>query len=65
MLVLAGNDYRGHKGALRWVGDYNLVHRYGYAVAAPERRARLLLPQNLATGPRRRLGRADVATRAT
>ena len=36
-LVLAGADYRGHKGVLRWVADYNLVHRYGFAVAAPER----------------------------
>ena len=35
VLLLAGNDYRGHKGALRWVADYNLVHRYGFAVVAP------------------------------
>ena len=25
VLVLAGDDYRGHKGTLRWVADYNLV----------------------------------------
>ena len=36
-LVLAGADYRGHKGTLRWVADYNLVHRYGFAIAAPGR----------------------------
>jgi Xaa-Pro dipeptidase len=46
-LVLAGADYRGHKGTLRWVADYNLVHRYGFAIAAPGRAPRLLLPQNL------------------
>jgi Xaa-Pro dipeptidase len=46
-LVLAGADYRGHKGTLRWVADYNLVHRYGFAIAAPGREPELLLPQNL------------------
>jgi Xaa-Pro dipeptidase len=47
VLVLAGADYRGHKGTLRWVADYNLVHRYGFAIAAPGRPPELLLPQNL------------------
>ena len=47
VLVLAGADYRGHKGSLRWVADYNLVHRYGFAIAAPGRPPELLLPQNL------------------
>jgi Xaa-Pro aminopeptidase len=51
VLVLAAADYRGHKGALRWVGDLNLAHRYGYAVAAPGRDPRLLLPFNLAMNP--------------
>jgi Xaa-Pro dipeptidase len=46
-LVLAAADYRGHKGTLRWVADYNLVHRYGFAIAAPGRPPELLLPQNL------------------
>lgn len=50
-LVLAANDYRGHKGTLRWVGDFNLSHRYGYAIAAPGREPRLLLPVNLAMSP--------------
>jgi Xaa-Pro aminopeptidase len=50
-LVLAANDYRGHKGTLRWVGDFNLVHRYGYALAAPGRDPSLLLPENLALQP--------------
>lgn len=50
-LVLAGADYRGHKGALRWVGDFNLVHRYGYAIASPGRDPVLLLPENLALQP--------------
>jgi Xaa-Pro dipeptidase len=51
-LVLAGADYRGHKGVLRWIADYNLVHRYGFAVVAPGREPLLLLPQNLAMGRR-------------
>lgn len=50
-LVLAAADYRGHKGALRWVGDLNLAHRYGYAVVVPGRDPRLLLPTNLAMNP--------------
>lgn len=51
-LVLAGADYRGHKGTLRWVGDYNLCHRYGFAIAAPGRDPFLLLPTNLEMGRR-------------
>jgi Xaa-Pro aminopeptidase len=50
-LVLCANDYRGHKGTLRWVADYNIVHRYGFAIAAPGRDPELLLPENLAMGP--------------
>ena len=50
VLLLAGNDYRGHKGALRWVADYNLAHRYGYAVVPPGGEPELLLPLNLAAG---------------
>jgi Xaa-Pro aminopeptidase len=52
VLVLAANDYRGHKGVLRWVGDYNLAHRYGFALAAPGREPELLLPENLAMARR-------------
>jgi Xaa-Pro aminopeptidase len=51
-LVLAANDYRGHKGTLRWVGDFDLAHRYGYALSAPGRDPSLLLPENLALQPR-------------
>jgi Xaa-Pro aminopeptidase len=50
VLLLAGNDYRGHKGALRWVADYNLLHRYGYAVVPRDAEPELLLPLNLAAG---------------
>jgi Xaa-Pro aminopeptidase len=49
-LVIAGNDYRGHKGTLRWVADYNLGHRHGFAFVAPGRDPELILPQNLALG---------------
>lgn len=52
VLVLAGADYRGHKGTLRWVGDYNLAHRYGFAIAVPGRAPFLLLPTNLEMGRR-------------
>lgn len=31
-LLFVGNDYRGHKGSLRYVADHAIVHRYGYAV---------------------------------
>ncbi len=50
VLLLAGNDYRGHKGALRWACDYNLAHRYGYVVVPPAGEPELLLPLNLAAG---------------
>lgn len=49
-LILASNDYRGHKGALRWTTDYNLCHRYGYAVVARGREPELVLPLNLSMG---------------
>lgn len=50
VLLLAGNDYRGHKGTLRWACDYNLLHRYGYVVVPPGDEPELLLPLNLAAG---------------
>ena len=59
-LVLAGADYRGHKGTLRWVGDYNLAHRYGFALVVPGCAPELLLPENLGMG---RPGSWDVTTR--
>ena len=60
VLVLAGADYRGHKGSLRWVGDYNLAHRYGFALVVPGRDPELLLPENLGMG---RPGSWDIPTR--
>jgi Xaa-Pro aminopeptidase len=51
VLVLAAADYRGHKGALRWVAEIDLAHRYGYAVVAPGREPRAVLPMNLAMNP--------------
>lgn len=47
-LIVVGNDYRGHKGALRWVTDYNLDHRHGFAFIAYGREPELVLPLNLA-----------------
>jgi Xaa-Pro dipeptidase len=49
-LVLASNDYRGHKGTVRWIADYNLAHRYGLGIVTPGREPELLLPLNLAMG---------------
>lgn len=49
-LLIVGNDYRGHKGALRWATDYNLPHRHGYAIVAAGGPPELVLPQNLAQG---------------
>jgi Xaa-Pro dipeptidase len=42
-LVFVANDYRGHKGSLRYVCDYNLPHRYGYAVMGRGRDPSLIL----------------------
>jgi Xaa-Pro dipeptidase len=47
-LIVAANDYRGHKGTLRWVTDYNLDHRHGFAFVAAGREPELVLPLNLA-----------------
>lgn len=46
-LILGGNDYRGHKGSLRWVGDYNLHHRSGHAVKIPGRAPTLVISGNM------------------
>ena len=60
VLVLAANDYRGHKGTLRWVADFNLAHRYGYAIVGRGSAPELLLPVNLTMNPR---GAWDVPVR--
>ncbi|MFD0856683.1 M24 family metallopeptidase [Actinomadura adrarensis] len=44
-LVFAANDYRGHKGSLRYLADYNLCHKYGYAVMFRGEAPILVLPQ--------------------
>jgi Xaa-Pro aminopeptidase len=49
-LIIVANDYRGHKGTLRWVTDYNLGHRHGFAFVARGREPELVLPQNMAHG---------------
>jgi Xaa-Pro dipeptidase len=51
-LLFAGADYRGHKGSLRYLADYNLAHRYGYAVMFPGEEPIMVLPQNLSSGRR-------------
>ncbi len=47
-LVVAGNDYRGHKGGVRWVSDYNMHHRSAHAVKIPGRPATVVVSGNLA-----------------
>lgn len=49
MLIFIGNDYRGHKGALRYVADFNLTHRNGSAVKPKGSDVVLVLPGNLST----------------
>jgi len=49
VLLFIGNDYRGHKGTLRWVADYNLEHRNGSAIKPRGGDAILVLPGNLST----------------
>ncbi|WP_340538838.1 M24 family metallopeptidase [Nocardioides sp. GXZ039] len=46
-LVFAANDYRGHKGSLRYVADYNLCHKYGNAVLLRGREPSLVLSGSL------------------
>ncbi|MDX6742770.1 M24 family metallopeptidase [Actinocorallia sp. A-T 12471] len=55
-LLFAGADYRGHKGSLRYLADYNLAHRYGYAVLFAGEAPVLVLPQNLSSGRRPHTG---------
>ncbi len=52
VLILAGNDYRGHKGGLRWAADHNLHHSFGHVVKIPGRDAMLVLAGNLAAARR-------------
>lgn len=54
VLVVAGSDYRGHKGTLRYVADYNLAHRYGYCVVFAGEEPVMVLPRNLSGGRRPR-----------
>lgn len=54
VLIFAANDYRGHKGSLRYIADYNLAHRYGYAVMFSDTEPIMVLPQNLGGGRRPR-----------
>lgn len=56
VLVVAGSDYRGHKGTLRYVADYNLAHRYGYCVIFAGAEPVMVLPQNLTGGRRPKSG---------
>jgi Xaa-Pro dipeptidase len=49
-LIFVANDYRGHKGSLRYVADYNLIHRYGYAVLPQNAEPIVVLPMNLKAG---------------
>ncbi|MDJ0349587.1 M24 family metallopeptidase [Cryobacterium sp. PH29-G1] len=51
-LIFAANDYRGHKGALRYVTDYNLFHRSGNAVMFKNEEPIVVLSGSLA-GSRR------------
>ena len=47
-IIISGNDYRGHKGGVRWVSDYNMHHRSGHAVKIPGRPASVVISGNLA-----------------
>lgn len=47
-LVVSGNDYRGHKGGVRWVSDYNMHHRSAHAVKIPGQPATVVVSGNLA-----------------
>lgn len=46
-IVFAANDYRGHKGSLRYVADYNLCHKHGNAVMLRDREPVLVLAGSL------------------
>jgi Xaa-Pro aminopeptidase len=51
-IIVTSQDYRGHKGALRYVADYNLPHRYGYAVLVPGEEPTVVLPLSMEGCPR-------------
>src|SRR5690606_40700525 len=51
-IIISGNDYRGHKGGVRWVSDYNMHHRSAHAVKIPGQPASVVVSGNLA-GARR------------
>jgi Xaa-Pro aminopeptidase len=53
-LLFVANDHRGHKGSLRYVADFNLYHRFGYAVMPANCEPVLVLPTILADVERSR-----------
>ena len=32
VLIVAGTEYTGFEGAIRWVSGFRMVHRYAYAL---------------------------------
>lgn len=46
VLIVAGHDYRGHKGALHYVTGLALFYRYGFAIMLPDTEPVLILPNN-------------------
>jgi len=46
-LIFCANDYRGHKGSLRYVADYNLCHKAGNAVMFRDEEPALVLQGSL------------------
>lgn len=46
-VIFAANDYRGHKGSLRWISDYNLPHKWGHAIMFRDQEPILVLSGSL------------------
>lgn len=46
-VIFAANDYRGHKGSLRWISDYDLPHKSGHAIMFKGREPILVLSGSL------------------
>ena len=44
-LVVCGNEYTGFEGAIRYVSDFEIVHRYVYALIPLEGDPTLVFPR--------------------
>ena len=60
-LLVCGNEYTGFEGAVRYVSDFEIVHRYVYVLIPLDGEPLLLFPREARwIGDKSKIGRAHV-----